>query len=735
MPPLLIPVLIGLGVSAATAAILAPIIVDVAIIGITLLLSAVFAPGVPKPDDVKTPLKQPVPSRMRILGRRRSGGAYMLYHSYRGSTFYGVIAVCDGEVASFDRYWLHDDVVEVLFHVVQGIESATANRYGDGKVQIFTRSGEVPSTSFTADVPGMVSDLVGIWTSDHRGDGIAAACIRAADAGQDDQAQRCPFGIPELSVEVNATRVFDPRRQTMGTGSPFGSAPFKPGGSGIFAGDGSPGGSFGGQDWRDRSTWGFSGNDNPILQAAWLITAPVADGGFGLDFEESFSTVLDDLEAQANICDEAVPLKAGGSEKRYISGALYKYSDAPSDVLAAILGTCDGFIAERGDGAFEIKAGKWDADDFAITITDKHILSLHVTRFRPDEDEVTGIIVKYNSVAHSHILIDAPVWPRDAYQGGEDRRVRSIEVSFCPQGVQAQRLSKRVAIYEMAPVRGTMLLNMYGILLLDRRGCTIQCTDDPALADAKVRLTRIETNLADRTVEVDFTVFDPDECDAWDPATEEGPLQPPVSVPVDDARSVPVNLLASPVLVGGKVNVDLQFDPGDSAGSSFTAEWRLADAGGGVPGNWNFITGLSPEKPEDHRWIVVLSGLPVDILEFAIRAGSSPSYSSIVSADLTNPGPGRVNSLATALVGADVHVSWTSPNSSNFDHARVYRVAHGSGFGLAADISGPVAGSPSSAMSFDDLAPLTGDYDYYVVSETAAAVTSLAQGPSEELVP
>jgi hypothetical protein len=728
MPPLLIPTLIGLGMSAEVAAVAAPIIIDVGIAGAAFGLSILFAPQVPKPDDVKTPFRQSVPNRIRILGKRRSGGAYMLYHSYRGSTIYAVIAVCDGLVSQFTRFWLHDDEVSVnpFTHVVNGIHADGANRYGDDKVHIYIRKGLPTEVSYTADALDMASRLSpdDIWTSDHRGDGIASACMVASDAGGDDQQQRFPFGIPQLSVEVVATKVFDPRRQgTGGTGSAYGSG---------------AAGSFGGQDWADPTTWSFASNDNPILQAMWFLTAPTNQGGMALDFEESFSTVLDDVAAQADVCEEDVPLKAGGSEQRYASGALWKYSDPPGDVLAAILGACDGFCAERGDGAFELKAGKWDDDDFAIVIQDKHIISLHVTRFRPDEDEVTGVIVKYNSVAHSHTLIDAPVWPRDAYQGGEDRRIRNIEVGFCPSGTQAQRLSKRVATYEMAPVRFTAVLKMYGVLLLDRRGCTIQCTDDPALADAKVRLTRVEINLAERTVEIDGTVFDPVACDAWDPATEEGPTQPFILIPVDDAESTPVDMVAAAALIGGTVYVDLQFNPGTAPGThDYLGEWRIADIGGGVPGSWNLqlFRAAVVEKPESDRYIVTFSGVAQsDVLDVRIAASFS-RFSAIATVDTGNPSPGRVRNLATALVGADVHVSWTSPRSSNFGHARVYRATHGAGFGLAVDVSGPIAGSPNSAMSFDDLAPAAGDYDYWVTAETSADFSSLIVGPSEEVVP
>lgn len=718
--PLTISALITLGVSAEIAAAVAPFVTWAVIGGLALGLSALFGPDVPKPAAGRTPFRQPVPPRIRILGARRSAGAQMLYHSRAGSTFFGIIAVCEGRVKEFTRYYLHDDVVTVLGGIVQGINSSGPNRYGDDHVHIDTRKGKTVETAYAQTV----SNIFPLWTNDHRGDGIASAQIIASDAGVDDQPQRFPFGVPVLSVVADATEVYDPRAAGYGPAS-FGS------GKGSNASGGM-------QDWRHSNTWSFAGNDNPILQAMWFVTAPIKDGGMGLDFEECFSTVLQAVADQADVCDEAVPLKAGGTQKRYTSAVLYHFSDPPSDVLSAILGTCDGFMAERGDGAFELKAGKWDDEDFEIVIRDKHILSLNVRRFRPDEDEVTGIIVKYTSVPHEYTEIDAPVWPRDAYQGGEDRRVRTIDVTYCNQGVQAQRLGKRTAIYEMARIAGTMVLNMYGVLLLDRRGCSIQCTDDPELEDCKAKLVRVEPNLMDGTVTVDFIVFDPVACDSWDPATEEGPLQPVVTVPVDDAATIPSSLQAVPIRIGGNVYVEVAFDPGAQPDSTYDGQWRVVDVGGGVPGPWTTQTfsGANIDKSGGTNfWIVLFTGLPIDNLEFHIRGRTSSGYSASAFADTGTPAPGRPVSFTAVLAGADVNLDWTSPNSPNFDHARVYRAISGAGFGAATDISGPIAGAANSAQNYTDTGPASNTYDYWVAAETAANLSSLPRGPETVTVP
>lgn len=722
MPPLLAPALVSLGVSASVAGPLSSILFT----GLSIALSILFAPKVPDPEKGRVPFKQTIPPRIRIIGERRTAGAIMLFHAVKGRA-HVVQALCEGPAQALTSLYLHDDIVNI--HDGNYLEAGGDDgSYGEHKVYFDFRLGLPTETAF-AEAVSDIGDTT-IWSTNHRGDGIVSSHFKASDAGQDEQAKRFPFGLPSFSAVVNATKVFDPREMA--------SSPA--------------------QDWADPDTWSFAGNDNPILQTMWFLTATVEEGGMGLDFEECFSTVLTEVGEQADVCDEPVPNKAGGGVlPRYISGALYHFSDDPSEVLAAILGTCDGFCAERGDGAFELKAGKWDDEDFAITIEDRHIISLNVKRFKPDEDEVTGVIVKYTSVDHQYAEIDAPVWPRDAYMGGEDHRVRTISVTYCTAGRQAQRLSKRVATYEMAPVTGTAVLTMYGILLLDRRGATINCTDDPALQPSatspletiKIRLTRVEPNLLNGTVEIDFQVFDPTVTDAWDAATEEGDLQPDVFQPLGTALSVPTALTPVPYEVSGSINVDVGFNPGVDSGDNigYRAEWRIKNIGGGNPGpstrvefraGANDIDGTPQiEYLADDFWLVTLTNMPEGELEVRLMAyrNNFSGWSTWTDMDTNILAPARPRNLVVTAGVGEILVEWDAPNSPNMDHARVYRATSGAGFGLASDISGEIAGGPNDPMSFIDVEPPVGTYDYWVVAETVTDVSSVPRGPETAVAP
>jgi hypothetical protein len=702
MPPLIAAALVEAGVSATVAAVAGDVIFSAALVGLSLL----FAPKVPDPDKTKIPIRQSIPPRLGIMGTARSAGAYMLYSAKpSGDQSVDVLAMCDGESNSFERLYLHNDVV-----ILQGdntVDGLNDGRYSNHKIALYFRHGASPETYF----PQASAVVPGLWTVDHRGDGITSVAMLCGDAGGDSQAKVFPNGLPIFSAAINSRRVFDPRDTS--------------------------------QDWADPSTWKFANNDNPILQAVTFAVTSISRGGLGLDFEECFLPVVDEVGGQADICDEDIPLKAGGTHKRYRGGGLWSYDDPPGDTLAAILGACDGFMCERGDGAFTIRAGQFDEDDCDITFTDKHIVSLHVRRFKPDEDDITGVIVKYNSPPHEYSVIDAPVWPRDAYpDSGNDRRVRSASIIWCQHGIQAQRLSKRIAVYEMAQVTATMVVTMLGVAVLDRRFARIQCSDDPALADAVIKLDAVRYDLAKGLHEIDFRVIDPTVLDAWDPATEEGPLQPVVTEPIGDGPVAPSGVVAVAELIASNTRIILVFDDPnlDTSNESYNVHYRIHDVGDGTPGGWSAELGYSGsavEKIGDTIRLTVNSVAPAD-LDFEVRNGKhgTSDWSTPPSeVDATAPAPGRPTSFTGGLVGSDVHLAWTAPNSANMDHARVYRGLTGSSFALASDVSGAVAGAALATMSFIDGTPPSATYDYWVVAQSAAGMTSTFAGPQTVTVP
>jgi hypothetical protein len=86
-------------------------------------------------------------------------------------------------------------------------------------------------------------------------------------------------------------------------------------------------------DYLSNTTWGF--------KAAYGTEIPTAD-----------------LIAAANVCDEAVPLAAGGTEPRYALNGTFPLSMKRGEVLQNLLTSCAGRITYSG-GQFVIHPGAW----------------------------------------------------------------------------------------------------------------------------------------------------------------------------------------------------------------------------------------------------------------------------------------------------------------------------------------------------------------------------------------
>jgi len=99
--------------------------------------------------------------------------------------------------------------------------------------------------------------------------------------------------------------------------------------------------------------------NNWALIAADILT----DTEFGLGDVGSVNT--DQLIAAANVCDELVPLAAGGAEKRYCCNWHYDTSTTPGDALQTIMPAAAGRLSRIG-GEWYIWPAYWQGPSFAF---------------------------------------------------------------------------------------------------------------------------------------------------------------------------------------------------------------------------------------------------------------------------------------------------------------------------------------------------------------------------------
>lgn len=159
------------------------------------------------------------------------------------------------------------------------------------------------------------------------------------------------------------------------------------------------------QDYDDPSTWQLT--FNPIVQALNYRIGVYNRGmegsspyvpelvvGRGIPKDKAIGD-YDEFVAAANVCDELVSLKAGGSQRRYDCGLIVKSDDAYGDVLEKFAAACAGEVVSRR-GRIEIIPGtaRTPHDGF----TDDDLVrgeAIEYQAFASESDRVNTVVARY----------------------------------------------------------------------------------------------------------------------------------------------------------------------------------------------------------------------------------------------------------------------------------------------------------------------------------------------------
>ncbi|WP_028753724.1 hypothetical protein [Rhizobium leucaenae] len=622
------------GVSAAaTLGSLTTAIVTTAIsIGIQMAL----APKPPKPEDGKVPKSQGVPYRIWTVGRLRLAGSYMLWEA-SGKNLFAVQAIAGHRIKSVNRYWLHDDEVEI------DANGFTTNddggRYGNN-VRIQSRIGAPTETAYAPLVAELGAS--GIWTNNHRGDGQTSVMMIAESTEAKNQQKRFPFGPPSLSVEVDGALCWDYRDLA--------------------------------QDPNNPATWGWTRNSALIL--AWHEC--FNEFGSRRDYRKAILPVLDMWIEEADICDEDVPLAGGGTEKRYQCNGWDTTENSPKVGTNAILATCDGWMAERGDGALLLTVGKF-RETRVGTLTDADIIGHQIQYDVLFEDECNRLIPKFTYPATDYSTCDTDFFEDTAAQLSAGRVLaQEGDYGWCHQWRQARRLGKRDWLRIQQKVKGSIDVRLSGINAIYSRWIRL---------DTPIRLPRLNGKLIENRrallslMKGGFSMEinqHPENIEDWNPSVDEG-MQPPVPASPDpDAIPTPViNLIQAQANNGSVFIRVIIIDPVDDSLTP-AVRYRVQDIGAGVAGAW--VTQTFDDAPPSGGFISMnTNAVPVDVTLDVEAAfiGSNDSYgewspieSLVSTADPTPPG---VVTGASATGGAgQATYNWTAPNSPNYGAARLY---------------------------------------------------------------
>lgn len=596
------------GVTGAT--ILGSGIILAGTIGIQVLLSksagnqatAGLSAGSAAPaENGHVPLRQSIAPRIHAFGTVRLAGTYVCYEAIDGNS-YDITVFHHGRIAEIIGYYLHDDVVVLVSTVVQ---EQGDGRYAGNVVSIQTRLGLATETAYS----DIIAALPSIWTSSHRGDGLASAALFSLGVPLEEHTHVYPRGLPQLSIVARASPLFDARDVTQSIGNEF--------------------------------TWKVS--SNPIVQLIDFLTN--LDSGMGFSRSILIDPVIAALNAEADICDELVSLAAGGSIPRYASNGFFSLDTDPINVISSILDTCDGWMSEDGSGGLVCKVGKYRAPEF--TISTRHIRGFALQKGIADEERINEITFSYTEPQADYKTLPGLPW-RDEQDISLRGKTRSqpFDMPWVQSHAQGRRLAKRKLAKVNEPLRGSIKTTLFGLQGLGERWIAVDAGDVSRDFDGMVfEAQGMKINLMNAEVTFDFVAVHPDTIDAWDAATEEGaaPTIPDklVSPPPPDPTGLAANMQALDAL--GMMLVAKVDDPG-RPDITYQIQYRITGSGSGFTATPRTSGTLSAGRVRMAvRTTVPSTSVPTDTLDVQIRAfspsGSPTSYSSTVIAAFDSVDP------------------------------------------------------------------------------------------------
>ncbi len=579
--------------------------------GAAYLASQAFAaptPEAPKPEDGKYNLKQTVPPLVYVLGRNKKAGDYVFLEE-KGGTAHHITVWAAHHIKGFVEHWLHDEKV-----TLNGTGNVTGPGHFNQRVRILTRLGLNAETAYSQ----VVSAFPAIWTNQHRGDGLASVYMAVQSVKAESLQKTFPNHMPQHSaVGEGHDRLIDPR-----TGNP-----------------------------------GYS--ENLAIFRYWHLTHPV---GGKLTRAEMHDP---DWQVAANVADQTVTNRTGGSEPRYHGGLWFRANNNPVQVGRLMDQAGEMVLYETAEGKVGVHAGQFVEPDVRLTAND--IISLSYDANKRRASTVLAVRGRYTDTANGYNTADAAIYgvpyPTD------DERTKSVENQAVQRHNHISRLQKLAYIRANAP-RVRVVAHYEPAREVPYRRF-VRVHYPPKLTEAVIEIIgRPTLSLRNLTYEFEGMVV-PANLYAFNAATEEG--QPGSNV-------IPVEREDVPVPVDFEVSIQREDVGGGSmaafgeASFAFQSETFLYEL------EWQRTSGGEIQSRQGIAGETTVRSLYLaDGVSYRFRArtwsSGTPSewtgyLTRTATADATPPG---VVTAVSATGGAgEVTFNWTAPNSANYVGARLY---------------------------------------------------------------
>lgn len=367
----------GMGSYVAMAALMA---------GATAVVSSLLA-ETPKDFDLSQQLRgqlisvrSPASDAFIVYGETRVGGTIVHVETTgsKNETLYQSIVMAGHEIDSVQQVYVNDEA----FSLTTSGNIYTINYKGSTSVLNFDY---LTGTNTQA----AMELFSGTTAASYQFKGLAVLGVKAV-YDQD----KFPQGLPNFTAKIRGKKVYDPR----------------------------------------TTTTAYSTN------AALCIRDYLLDTNYGLG---ASSAEIDDSSfiTAADICDENVTLKAGGTEKRYTINGAFSSGEKPKDVLSKMLTACAGQLAYVG-GKWTLKVGAYSSP--SMTLTDDDIVGeVTIQGSQSRRDIFNAVKGTYSEPQTLYQLNSFPPVTNSTYEAEDLERIwKDIQLPFTTSAATCQRLAK-----------------------------------------------------------------------------------------------------------------------------------------------------------------------------------------------------------------------------------------------------------------------------------------------------
>jgi len=654
----LTPVSLGLTLGAAANAIALGI--GYAVVGAAgYLLSGIGAqkkPAAPQASDVQSNIRQDISARRRVYARSLVG-SIIVFGFRRGEKSYLLHYICEGPIEGFVSFRL--DKKPITLDVDGFVEQAQYVVGGRSRVQILTTLGTMSDGPFDELIDAFPELDTPLTPFRHRGCAMALQIVEQVP--QANLQDTYPNNMPSLQFVIDGLdNIYDPRTETTA----------------------------------------FTGNAGLCLLAETMDV-------YGLTPADIDEISLESFGDFADHCDEAIALKAGGTEPRYRCAGMITLDAENEDRIQAIARICNADVYMDSQGRIAVQQKMRSTPGIALRAKNGDHLSIQLEGGRSIQKQFNTAKVTYTEPAMNYKANEVRWQDVDLFDEDGGEFSSPVSATLCPSATQAMRLGK-LAVFEANPdFTGSVTSGPQALDLMEDYAFTLDLSPEDDFERVACASGVIEYDGAAMTVSAPMVIFRAGAND-WTAAVDE---QDEVVIPVD----LPSNV--DDIALDVTVTVEIQANSAPRLVFSWEPVGAVA-----LPDSYSQLVEISPtgadewvsanvNQDEDTATIgPVADGAAYDWRIRNVASGKTFDWqNSIVPVTVTVYPTPPIALTSFSLVGSAPHLgnaqfSIVTANDSNLRTVKIYRKATGVALNVGVDtpISPPLALAPLSTYGYVD---------------------------------